>query len=539
MVSLLLVVLLLAAPAAAQYYPGDRTDTDPTRQRTRRNQPGVTAEGPTRAPDDPAELPENRLPVPAPEDTSSQPPTIDDPGFANAIRAAVPGIVRINMPDDRKALGFLIDGPDDEHKFVVTNFLSVAPRDYSHRHWVDIRTEDWTRLEVEGLAHYDELQDLAVIQVKASKSRKVGDLELAAKDPKAADKVYPIGYRRALVDWAAIGTVQKIEEGSSVGAPFGSQWLRTDAVITHANRGGPLMDRRGKVVGLCTSTGKRGRGPHLAVPVSVIRKLLDREPSGSGRFPIPDGAFRWPELDEKQKVETFSYSRVFAAASSVKRSLDCKKCKGFGYLVTPVYQVNQTTGATTKTGEKREVCEECGGAGVLIKPSIYELLSTVSLGLLNPDEKIDEGQMARLKATAQEGFDRAAVNRLLLADALTPAAMRILGDFDKNRGQAVTFLATQGPRLGRGRERFLWVKPYDSDQWLLTYGADVRSPSGTSAPPAQQRTSRRRRRQPQPRASAAYVLVSGVLTGTAVVEDNKKVYSALLLKAADIVILRP
>ena len=155
------------------------------------------------------------------------------------------------------------------------------------------------------------------------------------------------------------------------------------------------------------------------------------------------------------------------------------------------------------------MCEECGGAGVIIKPSIHELLSSVSRALLNPDEKVDDGQKAKLKAAAQEGFDRAAVNRLVLADCLMPAAGRILEDLENNRGKAVTFLAMLGPSVRRGNDRYQWVRVYESGQWLVARGANPRGAAASAPPPRninprfRQRWQERQRQQLKPRGRLA------------------------------------
>lgn len=545
---ILLVTAWTASAVYGQVYPGDRTyDPNRTTRPTPTNPNNVVkTTGPAQAPDPQnttQELPENQQPVPPSDSTDDQPPITDDPAFANAMRKANDNIVRINMPPDgRRALGFLINGPDPEHKLVVTNFYAIAREDFTKGFWLDVRTADWSKLEVEGVHVCDELQDLAIIRVKVTPGRKTEILELAKDNPKAKDKVYAIGYRRALVDWAGRGVVEKIEEGAGVGATPGSQWIRTDDIITANNVGGPLLNSDGRVVGLCTSYGRKGRGPYLSVPVSRIHELLGREAFASGRFPGAEGTFRWPESKDTEKQQVYSKDRIMTAATAIKRSLDCKTCNGFGYMVTPEYQVDRTTGRKTKTGERRDVCTDCGGAGVVIKPSLQDLLSTVTLYLLNPDDKVDEPTMAKIAAAAREGFDRAAVNRLVLADALTPSADRLLGEPDKNIGQAVTFLATPGPVISDKDRHFQWVKPYQSEKWLLTYGADIRSVAGTSVavPPGPPPGDPRRGgpRQPQQRTRSAYVLVSGVIKGEATLESNKQIFQAPLLKVSDIVNLR-
>jgi hypothetical protein len=500
----------------------------------------VTTTGPAHAPEEPAELPENRKPIPPPSDTNLDPESIDDGAFGEALKNAGPALVMINLAENRKAIGFLVAGKDKEHAVVVTNFFSVARRNYTAQFWVDIRQGDGTKFEAEGLQNYDESQDVALISVKLPQGRKTKLLELADADPKAGQKAYAVGLPQSWIDWAAPGKVLKIEDGQSVGAPAETKWVSTDAVVSETNRGGPLVNDQSKVIGLCTWGGKGGRGPFLSAPVSKIRELLGRE-VGSGRFVEPQGAFRWPESKTK-KTETFDAARIQALALSLKRTLDCTKCKGYGYLVTPVYTLDPRTGQQTKTSDKNTVCEECGGAGVFIRTGIQDLLSTAGRALLSPDDKVADEELAKARAAMQEGFDRAAVNRLVLADKLTPTANKLLADVDKNRGEAVAFIAVTGPSFKSSHDQrtFLFVKPYDSDLWILTYGADARLATAYSV------GSQTPSRSTQPLSSTGrgtyqYALVVGILEGytTGIEQSGKKVYRAPLLHAADIVLLRP
>jgi len=334
------VVLLsacLAGTAWGQRYPGDRSiDTNsPSRRPTNPNNV-IKTTGPTQAPDPTAtaqEIPDNQKTIPAPESTNDKPSPIDDQAFANVVRKASAAIVRINMPPEgRRALGFLINGPDEEHKLVVTTFYGTAREDFSRGFWFDVRlASDWgTKLEVEGVHVCDEVQDLAILRVKAPKNRKVEFLELAKDNPKPKDAVYAVGYNRAVIDWTARGAVDKIVEGTDVNATPGSQWVRTDAVITPGNVGGPLLNAEGKVVGVCASHGSKVRGPFLSVPVAKIRELLTREPFANGRFVGAEGSFRWPESKDTESTATYSKDRIMTAASAIKRSLGCKTCNGFG-----------------------------------------------------------------------------------------------------------------------------------------------------------------------------------------------------------------
>jgi S1-C subfamily serine protease len=103
----------------------------------------------------------------------------------------------------------------------------------------------------------------------------------------------------------SLGTTRGLEIGdpvAAIGSPFGEQQslsvgvvsalhrsidsltnfkigdaIQTDAAINHGNSGGPLLDERGKVIGINSqieSTGGGGEGVGFAIPVESVRRSL-------------------------------------------------------------------------------------------------------------------------------------------------------------------------------------------------------------------------------------------------------------------------
>jgi len=537
-----LALLGFAVSAAdAQTYPGQRNPDQPRSQPGNQPRRPITTTGPAQAPTAPAEIPENRKPIPPETGAVTQPEPIEDNNFAQAVLTAETGLVALHMPNNRSGLGFLVAGKDPEHWLVVTTFASVAREPLSQNFWLDVRTGDNTKLEVEGLLNYDELQDLALVNVKAIKNlRKIKLLELSEADPKVNDAVYAVGSSAAIIEWASPGKVERMEDGANVGASAGTRWIVTDAIISGATRGGPLMNGQGRVAGLCAAAaGKLGRDPYLAAPASKIRALAAQEGFGSGRFPEARGAFRWPE-HKAAKGPTSSAAQITATAAGMRRALDCSKCNGFGYLVSPVYTVDPNTRVQTKTGEKQTPCEDCGGAGIFIRGGLNELLANAGKTLLNADPKIPDEELAKARAAMQEAFDRAAVNRLVLSEQLTPFVEKSLAALDKARGEPVAFVAVLGPAFRDQNVDFQWIRPYGSETWILSYsatarGCGVRTGATQTGPGGQPRPPQFR---PATQATGAYVLIIGILEGFTVQENNRKIYRAPLLRAADIIVMR-
>jgi 2-alkenal reductase len=126
-------------------------------------------------------------------------------------------------------------------------------------------------------------------------------------------KVDPAGLTLRPVPLGAISAVHVGEPVAAIGSPFGEERslsvgvisatdrsiesltgfetsgaLQTDAAINSGNSGGPLLDRRGRVLGINsqirTASGE-GSGVGFAVPVDVVRRSLDQlRRAGQARY---------------------------------------------------------------------------------------------------------------------------------------------------------------------------------------------------------------------------------------------------------------
>lgn len=81
------------------------------------------------------------------------------------------------------------------------------------------------------------------------------------------DEVYAIGAPRKLAFTVSRGIV------SYVGRPVeGTRYLQTDLPINQGNSGGPVINRRGELVGIMTFVLKRAQGIAFALPASYVRE---------------------------------------------------------------------------------------------------------------------------------------------------------------------------------------------------------------------------------------------------------------------------
>lgn len=94
----------------------------------------------------------------------------------------------------------------------------------------------------------------------------------------------PFGEPQSLSVGVISGVNRTIDSLNSGGARDGGGFaiggaIQTDAAINHGNSGGPLVDARGRVIGVnaqIQTTGGGGEGVGFAIPVDTVRRSLDQ-----------------------------------------------------------------------------------------------------------------------------------------------------------------------------------------------------------------------------------------------------------------------
>lgn len=186
------------------------------------------------------------------------------------------------VPQEGTGSGFVYDAEGR----IVTNYHVVQGADE-----VDVLLANGRTISARIIG-VDSYYDLAVLQVEPSaidatpleagdsNTLRVGQTVIAIGNPFGLDRTLTTGIISAL------GRQVRTEQGAVIG-----QAIQTDAAINPGNSGGPLLDTRGRVVGINTainspSGGSVGIG--FAVPINVIKRVV---PSL-----IEDGQYVHPSL---------------------------------------------------------------------------------------------------------------------------------------------------------------------------------------------------------------------------------------------------
>ena len=203
-------------------------------------------------------------PGPAPDDTEA----LD--AFSNAVVAVAdelrPAVVNLRVGrGGRGGSGSgVLFAPDG---FLLTNHHVVGRSDT-----VRVRLHDGTELPGTVIGN-DPWTDLAVVRVEGdrfphatlgdSAKLKVGQLAVAIGSPLGFESTVTAGVISAL------GRTLRSVSGHLV-----DNVIQTDAALNPGNSGGPLVDSRGRVVGINTAVIQPAQGICFAVPVNTAKTIL-------------------------------------------------------------------------------------------------------------------------------------------------------------------------------------------------------------------------------------------------------------------------
>ncbi len=221
---------------------------------------------------DPASRPAAEAPLPAATGGAAS--------SANAGRvyaAVADGVVAVQVGGG-SGTGFVID----KRGTIVTNAHVVGESSQASVRFGD----SGATIDAEVLGS-DPSTDLAVLRVDPSSVGSLSPLTFADSDAvRVGDEVVAIGHPFGLDRTATAGIVSGL--GREIQSPNGfsiDEVIQTDAAINPGNSGGPLVDGKGRVVGvnsqIATAGGGGGNvGVGFAVPANTVREVVPRLASG-------------------------------------------------------------------------------------------------------------------------------------------------------------------------------------------------------------------------------------------------------------------
>ncbi|MFQ5398438.1 MAG: S1C family serine protease [Anaerolineae bacterium] len=215
-------------------------------------------------------------PTPLGEDVMG-PIDIEEQLITNLYERVSPSVVHItsrvvtmsfffgSLPSEGTGSGFVID----EEGHIITNYHVIEGAES-----IEVRFSDETQLPARVVGT-DPANDLAVLEpdgelppltpltLGSSADLRVGQRAIAIGNPFGLDRTLTTGVVSAL------GRPLKTE-----GDNYIFNVIQTDAAINPGNSGGPLLDSRGRVIGVSTAIRKDAQGIGFAIPVDTVKRVM-------------------------------------------------------------------------------------------------------------------------------------------------------------------------------------------------------------------------------------------------------------------------
>jgi len=231
-----------------------------------------------------------------------------------------------SIPQEDTGSGFIID----KEGHIVTNNHVIEGADEVH-----VTLADGTR-ELAEVVGSDPFNDLAVIKINVS-AEKLHPVELGSSaDLRVGQRAIaignPFGLDRTLTTGviSSLGRPLEVERGRVI-----YNVIQTDAAINPGNSGGPLLDSRGRVIGVNTAIHTGAENIGFAVPVDTVKRVVPEL--------IETGRYRHPWLG------TLSYSIDPELAQGL--GLPVEK----GLLVAQIYRGSPAAQAGLRGGDRQVI----------------------------------------------------------------------------------------------------------------------------------------------------------------------------------------
>ncbi len=151
--------------------------------------------------------------------------------------------------------------------YVITNYHVIEGSTH-----IQVKLSDGRRMPARAIG-VDRLTDLALLKIEAENltAAEWGDSKALEEGAPVWAVGSPFGFQHSITS----GILSAKNRGSA-GTPH-QNFLQTDAAVNPGNSGGPLVDSKGRVIGINTMiVGHSFQGVSLAIPCNVARSVFER-----------------------------------------------------------------------------------------------------------------------------------------------------------------------------------------------------------------------------------------------------------------------
>lgn len=191
--------------------------------------------------------------------------------------------------------GFIVS----EDGLIITNKHVVLDTEAQY----SVITNDQEEYQVEQI-YRDPLNDLAILKIEAQnlKPLPLGDSDNLKLGQMAIAIGTPLGEFQNTV---TAGIISGIGRGITAGSAFEGfvekldNVIQTDAAISPGNSGGPLLNSQGEAIGVNTAVAASGQNIGFAIPIEVVKTLIDEFEKRGGTFERPYIGVRYQMVDRR------------------------------------------------------------------------------------------------------------------------------------------------------------------------------------------------------------------------------------------------
>jgi len=182
---------------------------------------------------------------------------------------------------------------------IITNKHVVSETDASYK----ILTNDKKKYDIVKI-YRDPLNDLAILKINAS-GLKLGDSNNLKLGQMAIAIGTPLG---EFTNTVTVGIVSGLGRGITAGSPFEGyvekldNVIQTDAAINPGNSGGPILNSKGQAVGVNVALAQEGQNIGFALPINIVKTLIDNFNKQGGSFERPYIGIRYKIIDRETAV---------------------------------------------------------------------------------------------------------------------------------------------------------------------------------------------------------------------------------------------
>lgn len=200
--------------------------------------------------------------------------------------------------DQNIGSGFIISNDG----LIITNKHVVSETDAEYK----VLTNDKKEYTVQKI-YRDPLNDLAILKINASnlKPLKLGSSANLKLGQQAIAIGTPLG---DFTNTVTSGIVSGLGRGITAGSPLEGyvekldNVIQTDAAINPGNSGGPLLNSAGQVIGINTAVAEEGQNIGFALPVDIVKDLINKFNQQGGSFERPFIGVRYKMIDKQTAI---------------------------------------------------------------------------------------------------------------------------------------------------------------------------------------------------------------------------------------------